>query len=138
MTNDQFMQILDKRLNAIRDLCTIKGKEYGKDDDRLCQFKKIAERQNITPEKALRVLVTKHLTAIDDHIDRISEGEVSPIEKWDEWLGDEILYAILLEGLIVERLVGDCNGEEDKVSAKDLIDYAKISGQVWEGLRIKP
>ena len=114
MTNDQFMQILEARLNAIRDLCTIKGQEYGKDVMiRLCQFKKIAERQNITPEKALRVLVTKHLTAIDDHIDRISEGEVAPLEKWDEWLGDEILYAILLEGLIVERLVGDCDGEED-------------------------
>lgn len=104
MTNKKFMEILDNRLNAIRAICVKKGQDYGKDDDRLCQFKEIAARAKITPEKACRVLVTKHLTAIDDHVDRIAVGEVAPIEKWDEWLGDEILYAVLLEGLIRERL----------------------------------
>lgn len=104
----EFDDLVKGILDEIKERIANKGKEYTPPHgDRLWAFKEIGRRRKMEPEQACRALVTKHLVAIDDHIDQLlPDGPpIVSLDQWREWLRDEIVYAILLEALLVERIL---------------------------------
>ena len=104
MEHQKFNEVLEARINSMRQILSTKAGEYATDVDRLANFKDGAEATKSTPEKFLWNLVTKHMIATRDFIFEIDDGDVRSMEYWDEKLGDIINYMVLLEALVDERL----------------------------------
>jgi len=96
--------ILKNRLYLIEKTAGSKAKEYAHDGDRLSNFKQAANLLHCTPEKALMGFVTKHIVALYDFLNELEQGKNQDIEQWLEKTNDIIVYMILLEGLLIERL----------------------------------
>lgn len=84
-------------------MLALKGPLYARRNDRLSNFKRSANSQMVTPEKALRGMMDKHVTALYDYIDDLDDGIYTSISEWEEKIGDTINYLLLLEGLVKER-----------------------------------
>ena len=100
MNSKQFEDILSKRLDSIKNTLSSKSKEYASFDDRLYNFKRAAQLQNVTPQAALLGMMTKHLVSVLDLIEGKSTPSISII---DEKIGDTINYFILLEAVLKEQ-----------------------------------
>lgn len=89
-----------------------KAKEYAEPTDRFRNFRNMAHFQarGNTPEAALWNAMTKHLEATMSAISKISEGQMQPMEFWNEKLGDIRIYSLLLLGMVEER-IGKENAE---------------------------
>lgn len=101
MTEEQFEQIVDRRLNKIRETLLIKGKEYRRNNDPLHNFNEASKEDNITPTRALHGFMLKHWISYKDILDDIDKGEFPSYELIDEKLGDIIVYMILQEANII-------------------------------------
>jgi hypothetical protein len=100
MNSQQFELILAKRLDLTKKVLGSKAKEYAV-GDRLYNFKRAAEIERTTPEKALLGMMAKHLVSVIDLI----EGNVEVTEYLvNEKIGDSINYHILLEALLLEKI----------------------------------
>ena len=78
-------------------------KEYAHHDDNVfANFERVAERLNISPEKALMVYLLKHIDGITAYI----KGHKSQREDVRGRITDTIVYLVLLWGMIEEK-----NGE---------------------------
>jgi hypothetical protein len=105
MKTPDFINLVEDRIDKIRETLARKGKEYAR-GDRLSNFKRAAEKLRCSPERALIGIAVKHEVSILDMVDDIEAGcSNAPLELWEEKIGDYINYAILLEGLIRDRLV---------------------------------
>jgi hypothetical protein len=99
MKNEQFEEILESRLAAIKTTLSNKAKEYAI-GDRLYNFKRAAEISRTTPQKALIGMLMKHLVSVIDLV----EGSTKPTEYLvNEKIGDAINYLILLEAIFKEQ-----------------------------------
>ncbi len=105
MNIEQFTQILDQCLAETKETLGAKGLEYAR-TDRLSNFKQIAHLNGVTNEKALMLLVSKHIVALSDFVSDIDNGQVRDIAQWSEKIGDIRAYMILLKAMIIERLEG--------------------------------
>lgn len=104
MTPLRFRQVLEDRINKIRTVLDSKAGEYARGNDRLHNFKRVAEIKRITPEAACIDGFCKHLVSILDTVDDIGIGTYAPIPLWEEKIGDAVNYLILLEALVKERV----------------------------------
>jgi len=104
MNIKEFNKVVEEMQELINNTLTSKADEYARGGDRLSNFKTAAAYLNCTPEKALWGFVTKHLVAIKDFIDDLERGHVMSREQWVEKIGDVVCYAVLLMGLVDERL----------------------------------
>lgn len=93
----EFNEIIDKTLNNCTDVLCGKAKEYASDTDRLHNFKVAAALQGLTPVQALHGMMSKHIVSIAD---MCMSGEKYSAEMWDEKIGDNINYLLLLRALI--------------------------------------
>ena len=101
MDTAKFEEILEARLLSIKAVLGSKAKEYAI-GDRLYNFKRAAEIQRTTPQKALAGMLMKHLVSVIDLV----EGSISPTEYMvNEKIGDAINYLILLEAIFKEPVV---------------------------------
>ena len=99
----EFRDLVNKRFEQCSTLMLgAKDKEYSRGGDKLYNFKRAALLQNITPEKALLGMWTKHLISIIDIINEIDE-KIPSQEMLNEKFNDNINYLFLVEGLIEER-----------------------------------
>ena len=105
MNNEQFQQILERRICLIRSVLSNKAKEYSSDQDRLHNFKVASQLESTpeTPEKSLWGMMKKHTVSIIDIIDGTMRGEYPTPDMRDEKLGDAINYLLLLEALLAEH-----------------------------------
>lgn len=104
MTPEEFVKIIvNPALERITKVLAQKGPQYARRGDRLSNFKRSALSQLCTPEKALRGMMDKHVTALYDYIDDLDDNNFVSINEWEEKIGDTINYLLLLEGLIKER-----------------------------------
>lgn len=79
-----------------------KNPEYARNGDVLAQFKRIAEKQKVSPEKVVLIFLEKHLDAIQHQVDA---GEVLPSsENFEGRLIDVINYFSLLQALSADRV----------------------------------
>lgn len=100
MTGEDFEEVLESRIQRIRSVLGHKAVEYASSGDRLHNFKRASEMLRVSPEEALMGMFAKHMVSIMDMVD---EGSDSPMEMWEEKIGDAINYLILLEGVIREK-----------------------------------
>jgi hypothetical protein len=103
MKQEQFLEIVRKRMDKSLQVLIIKAKEYARDGDRLSNFKKAAALQSITPEEALFAMLAKHLVSLSELTDDLRIGKDWPHGVWEEKITDSINYLYLLEALVKER-----------------------------------
>ena len=98
MTNEEFNDLIKKRIGLINNVLGIKAKEYAY-GDRLSNFKRAAEIQHTAPEQVCLNFFMKHFVSIQDMVE---SGRVYEEAQWREKLGDAINYLILLECIVLE------------------------------------
>jgi len=89
----------------------VKAAEYGRNDDRLHNFKRGAAMLRETPEAHCVQLLSKHVISILDMVDDLAAAKCANMNQWEEKIGDAINYLILLEALVAERIKGGTKGE---------------------------
>jgi len=102
MTNEEFTEVVERRIKILKSTLISKGEEYGKTKDRLKNFKDAANLIECSNEEALLGFVAKHIIALKDFIHDQSAFNITR-EQWDEKIGDIIAYMVLLDGLLTER-----------------------------------
>ena len=102
MTDVEFQNVLESRIEKIRCVLAVKAGEYAAGSDRLHNFKQSAALMRVTPEMACLGFLTKHLTSVIDMVHATAAGVEPTAERLDEKIGDAINYLILLEALFRE------------------------------------
>lgn len=123
MKHVDFNKLLDYRLKKIKKILQAKSDEYSTESDKLHNFKRAAQVENCSPEKALIGMFVKHLVSILDIVDETESKcgldmncfpafeTVTYLNMLDEKITDAINYFILLEALLKER-ASNVKGEE--------------------------
>jgi len=99
-----FSTVVVERCEKIKAVLAYKEKEYAQGGDRFHNFNVAARMDHTTPEKALRGMWLKHIVSVFDMVenpDCINKALV------DEKIGDLINYAILLEGMFIQKIEGE-------------------------------
>jgi hypothetical protein len=137
MDNKEFEDIFDGMVATARATLLSKSKEYATDEDRLHNFKAAAGALNCSPARANRGMSTKHTISINDMVDH---PEKYTMAQWEEKIGDEFNYLILLKAIVWERLNEASDEAERDVSIGDgpplteSVDWASASseaGRTW-------
>lgn len=103
MTTEDFEKVFEARVDLCRRVLIGKNTEYARGGDKLSNFKKAAGRLGSTPESALLGMETKHSISIVDMIQDLERGIHHPMSMWEEKIGDELNYLLLLRALLEER-----------------------------------
>jgi len=97
MQYDVFKKLGGDFLARMQDLLDKKGADYTcGDEDRLANFKRLAERTGVTPMQVWWVFVQKHLAAIENYV-KSGKVESEPIHGR---LQDVANYCLLASALI--------------------------------------
>lgn len=124
--------VIEKRIKGV--MCA-KSAEYARGDDKLHNFKRAAEVSGLTPLKCLQGMKLKHdvsildmlndIVAIPNHPVRTDIGTEHVLnsipftrEKWEEKIGDDINYLILMLALLYEEYDWVIPGSESKDEAE--------------------
>ena len=98
MNTQEFELEIEKSINRSKRTLLTKAKEYTiGNDDRLNQFYRAGEVQNIEPTEALVGMMTKHFTSI---CDMVKNPKNHNLRKWNEKIGDLRNYTFLLDALL--------------------------------------
>lgn len=108
MTFPDFDIIIKRFQELERKTSDTKGKEYANSEDRLGNFKRIAEDLNIDPIKVAYVFFKKHLDAIT----YVIKGKEELSESFEQRILDARLYLLLIYGLYLEKITE----KEEKLS----------------------
>jgi hypothetical protein len=103
MVPEKFNEILEARLNEIRERLGSKAAEYARNNDRLSNFKKAANLMECGMPRAMLGTWSKHVVSITDFILDTEKGINHSDADWNEKIGDAINYLILLEAIIKEN-----------------------------------
>ena len=106
MDHKTFAKLVDTRMKTCRAVLIAKAKEYASEtfnDDRLCQFKEMADFNYEIPERSCWNLAGKHLFSIRNMLFLLQSGEEPTEEYVAEKLTDLHNYLYLLEGLLADR-----------------------------------
>ena len=106
MNHKEFNALVRDTHREEKEMIVTKAGEYASDAERFSNFIHGAEfmASGRTPEAACWNWMAKHLVATLDAIDALAVGAVKPLEFWEEKLGDVRVYALILEGIIKDRL----------------------------------
>lgn len=100
MTEEEFNNIVNRRCLKIKEILTIKSKEYRRNNNPLHNFEEGAKINNQTSARVLDGFLTKHIISYKDMLNDIDKGEKIDVELINEKFGDIINYFILQEALI--------------------------------------
>ncbi len=108
MKPDAFAELLEQRIQKIRDVLATKAVDYASAGDRLHNFKSAGAITRRTPAQALVGMWVKHVVSVLDIVEKNADKVSVPYHVIDEKIGDAINYLILLEAVLVDsKLVGD-------------------------------
>ena len=100
MRTTEFNVIVKSQLARIENLLVSKGAEYNLDvKDRFSDFKQAAAFTGQTPEQVLYGYLLKHIMSITS---MVQSGTEFSLDRWDEKLGDIMVYCLLLRGLVAD------------------------------------
>lgn len=125
MTSIQFNQIVENRLDKIRNTLVEKAKEYANDKDRLHNFNRGAAITGKTREDVLWGFALKHFVSFMDILDGIRGGKFPDKDKWDEKIGDLINYLILIDVCVIEDIEKDESLRVKTTCAKSSREFEK-------------
>lgn len=100
MTKEKFEEIFEARIAKVRDLLVTKAKEYAGDADRLHNFNRGATISGDCPAKVLDGFLLKHYISYRDMIDKLQRGETIAPDRFEEKIGDIIVYMFLQEAVM--------------------------------------
>lgn len=104
MTSSEFREILDRRIDLMRQVLDSKAADYAKKGDRLHNFRRAAtdfpDAKACTPAEACVGMMRKHWVSIADLVDSMAAGTPIPVAAIDEKIGDAVNYLVLLEALL--------------------------------------
>jgi hypothetical protein len=104
MRTEQFEKEAKGILEGVYRTLTAKAGQYAHGGDRLSNFRRTGRMLQCTPERALVGIMSKHTIAMCDFIDELERGHtVRPLEHWEEKLGDQMAYLVLMLCLVRER-----------------------------------
>lgn len=116
MSPDKFNEFMDYVIQKhILDVMCKKSAEYARGGDKLYNFYRAGEIDNISPIEALRGMHLKHRTSILDMLDDLEAGKEHPQELWSEKLADSINYHFLLWALLAEKHGWKFGGDTNEV-----------------------
>lgn len=105
MTENEFQDVLKRRLHLIIQVLSNKGEEYAQGENRLHNFDAAARISKQSREKALWGMALKHYVSFMDIIDDIEyNGTLPTVEYVEEKIGDLINYLILAEASIKDKI----------------------------------
>lgn len=104
MSEQEFDNLVEQRIEKIQQTLVVKGKEYRRNNNPLHNFEVAAKMGNTTREKALWGFALKHYVSLIDMMEDISKGKLPKEEVIDEKIGDLINYLILAEASMKDRL----------------------------------
>jgi hypothetical protein len=97
MNSKQFDQIVDKRLSSVKEILSVKAKEYRRNDNPFHNFE-IGAMMNGQPSyRILDSFLLKHLISYKDMMNDIDTGKLPSEELVNEKFGDIINYFIIQE-----------------------------------------
>ena len=102
MTEEKFNEILDARLEKIKNVLAIKAKEYVRNEDRLHNFNVGARLEKKHPSEVLHGMMLKHYISYLDILKDVREKKAVSRNHVDEKIGDLINYLILQECVLVD------------------------------------
>ncbi len=76
-----------------------KRKEYATADP-FHNFRRAADLQGITKEQALIGMMDKHVISVHDMVNEAAEGASFSADKWQEKIGDNINYLLILWAMV--------------------------------------
>lgn len=89
----------DELLNRVVNIFETKGKDYAEKDDRLAQFRKAADKYDLTMPQVLGVYIDKHIESLNKWI----KGQELSGEPIEEKLLDIIVYSLLAFKMVREN-----------------------------------
>jgi hypothetical protein len=100
MSQDEFNEVLERRIQLIRMQLEQKRDEYANNNNVLRNFNEASRVMNNEPKEALMGMYVKHHVSVMDFV----RGNTAPEPaKVREKIGDMINYLILLEALLQEE-----------------------------------
>ena len=102
MTQYEMIENAKHFMNELFRLMEGKGEEYTR-KDAFENFDQGALQRRTIPEDVLAGYELKHQISIDDMIRDLKEGREHDLKKWKEKIGDDIIYRLLLYGLVTRR-----------------------------------
>ncbi len=115
MTEKQFNDVLNSRLDKIKQVLAVKAKEYVRNEDRLHNFHVGSRLENEHPSRVLHGMMLKHYISYLDIIRDVETGKPIKKEVVDEKIGDLINYLILQECILTEHF--DSVKEQKQIEA---------------------
>lgn len=120
-THSRWDELLEETIRSIRSLALVKGGEYAGDHDRLANFRRNAQAQDLTMEQVWRVYAGKHWDSINQYIKDQAQGKDRPrAESMTGRADDMIVYLILFKAMVEER------------EPRDLVEELKLAGVLAE------
>lgn len=107
MTPAKFKLVVNAQIKMCKDILDDREQYYGTDDDRLDNFKRVANGTRTTAGHALMNMVGKQWDALNGAVARFAFDDETPdidLEQFDEWITDIINYMLLLKGLVTEDI----------------------------------
>jgi len=99
-----FDKIVTDRCEDIVQKLLVKGREYRRNDNVFHNFDRGAAVIGQIPEKVLYGFMLKHLVSVMDMLDDIEKGKIPPAPVVDEKVGDIMVYMVILEAMIKNRI----------------------------------
>jgi hypothetical protein len=97
MNNTEFMIEVENSHNRSKRVLLKKEKEYAGEKNRLEQFYRVSEMNQVNPCEALNGMSSKHITSIAD---MVKDPYGYSLKKWNEKLIDLRNYTYLLDALL--------------------------------------
>lgn len=94
-----YSEHIEDMIEHCKDMLLTKHTEYATEDD-FHNFNVAAKLQNVTPQQALVGMMDKHVVSVHDLVNEHAEGRGIPLEKWEEKIGDNINYLLILWAMV--------------------------------------
>ncbi len=95
--------LVQKTIDEILRLSSVKGGEYAGDEDRLANFRRNAEKNGVQMTTIWAVYLNKHLDAIQQWVQDLQTGKTRPrAESISGRMDDAIVYLILGKAIVEE------------------------------------
>ena len=103
-THGRYELLLTETFATVTKLSKLKGGEYAGDEDRLANFRRNAEDQELPMESIWRVYAAKHWDAIGQYVLDIKNGtQRERMEGLEGRADDLIVYLVLFKAMVSER-----------------------------------
>lgn len=124
MNQKRYQEVIENRLNRIRETLLAKGNEYSNPENRLIAFEKAGAKKGVSREQALDFMRLKHEVSVDDIREKVAQnGYVPSPHAIDEKIGDIINYYILEEACYIDRLDKEIEANQADKHYK-IVDYS--------------